>query len=61
MRHRCEKKHGFERIQGHTDSLARLTREYFEMMEDRYPDFEVITTQVVQLNTCVTMFVTYVH
>ena len=54
-------KHQIERIQGHTDALTILANKFFKQMEAQYPDFEVITTQVVQLNTCVTMFITYIY
>ena len=53
-------KHKIERIQGHTDALPILANKFFAKMEAQYPDFEVITTQVVQLNTCVTMYITYI-
>lgn len=52
-------KHGTKRIQGHTDMLDTLANKFYAEMEAKHPDFAVINTQVVQLNTCVTMYITY--
>lgn len=54
-------KHGTKRITIHTDWLAAKANEFYEKMEAEYKDFEVISVQVVQLNTCVTMFITYCY
>ncbi len=48
-----------ERINGHTNYLDSLANEFFKKMEKEYPEFTVINVQVVQLNTCVTMYIAY--
>lgn len=53
--------HKIQRISGHTDSLTRLAQEFFTEMEAQHEDFTVISVQVVQLNTCVTMYITYCY
>ena len=54
-------KHGTHRIHGHTDWLDTKANEFYAKMEAKHPDFAVINTQVIQLNTCVTMFITYCY
>lgn len=54
-------RHGMKAIVRTAATLDVEANKFFKTMQERYPDFEVINVQIVQLNTCVRMYITFVY